>query len=177
MHPAQYSLLIAHAKSLSLKLLPSVVLNFRDLCLPWVQGMTQPLVLLSQESCLKQGDLDTYFELLGLCRRLLSSYGIGALTTITAVAFQDTELSVAFLVSLLVRLILRKSDTSEVNLQDGRKGQPASLDNLRASKAFTTQVQRQRQRQGDDSTKAAANSTQVTLFLSEQDPYTLDGYL
>ena len=114
-----YSHFIAHAKSLALKTLPAVFINFRDLCLPWVHdGLTQPLVQLSHESCLKNGDLDTYFELLHFCQKLLRSYGIGALSTIAAVAFQDTELSVSFLLSILVRLILRKSDTSEVNLQD-----------------------------------------------------------
>lgn len=116
MLPTQYSHLIAHAKNLALKTFPSIILNFRDLSLPYVHGLTQPLVLLSQESCLQAGDLDTYFDLLKLCTRLLDAYGIGALNSITAVAFQDTELSVAFLVSLIVRLIMRKSDTSEVNL-------------------------------------------------------------
>ena len=114
-----YSHFVSHAKSLVLRTLPIVFVNFRDLCLPWIQdALTQPLVQLSHESCLKNGDLDTYFELLHLCQKLLRAYGIGSLNIITAVAFQDTELSVAFLLSLLMRLILRKSDTSEVNLQD-----------------------------------------------------------
>ena len=114
-----YTHFVSHAKSLVLRTLPIVFVNFRDLCLPWIHdALTQPLVQLSQESCLKNGDLDTYFELLYLCQKLLRAYGIGSLNIITAVAFQDTELSVAFLLSLLMRLILRKSDTSEVNLQD-----------------------------------------------------------
>ena len=75
--------------------------------------------------------MDTYFELLHLCQKLLHGFGIGSLATITAVAFQDTELSVSFLLSLLLRLILRKSDTSEVNLQDQQS--------VKATKAFSAQ--------------------------------------
>ena len=149
MSPAQYSLLVASAKQLALKTLPSVMLNFRELSLPFIHGLAQPLLLHSLESCLKSGDLDSYFELLKLLSKLLKSYGIGAIGIISDVAFQDTELSLSFLVSLLVRLILRKSDTSEVNLQDGpasKASLPTSVDNLRASKAFSTQVQRQKQR-------------------------------
>ena len=181
MGPAQYSLLVAHAKQLALKTLPCVMLNFRELCLPFIHGLAQPLVLLSQESCLKSGDLDSYFDLLKLLSKLLKSYGIGAINIINDVAFQDTELSLSFLLSLLIRLILRKSDTSEVNLQDGpssKASMPTSVDNLRASKAFASQVQRQKQRlETDDAQMAAASSQIVTIFLSEQDPYTLDCYM
>jgi len=87
MLPSQYALLIAHAKSLTLKVLPSVFINFRDLCVPWVAGLTQSLLSLSQEACLKCGDLDTYFELLVLCRKLLTSFGIGAISIISEVVF------------------------------------------------------------------------------------------
>lgn len=150
--------MIGHAKSLALKALPKVIVNFRDLCLPWVATLTQPLVQLSQESCLRNGDLDTYFELLKLCEKLLRSYSIGALPTVIAMAFQDTELSVSSLVSLLLRLILRKSDTSEVNLHDKQAG-----GKIHASRAFSNQVQRQRQRQGATDLK----QEHVSLFLSE----------
>lgn len=87
MHPTQYAHLISFAKSQVIKVLPKVFVNFRDLCLPYVTQLKDPLVRLSQESCLKQGDLDTYFELLSLCKKLLRSFGIGALSTINAVAF------------------------------------------------------------------------------------------
>lgn len=157
MHPVQYVHMISHAKSLVLKTLPKVIVNFRDLCMPWVPTLTQPLVRLSQESCLRNGDLDTYFELLTLCEKLLRSYSVGALPTVTAMAFQDTELSVSSLVSLLMRLILRKSDTSEVNLRDRKAG-----GNIHASRAFSNQVQRQKQRQGQD-----LKQEHVSLFLSE----------
>ena len=78
---------MSHAKTLAIKALPALFVNFRDLCLPWVAGLTQPLLQLSQESCLKNGDLETYFDLLLLCQKLLLNYGIGALPTVTAVAF------------------------------------------------------------------------------------------
>ena len=87
MHPGHYAHLVSHAKSLALRTLPKVFVNFRDLCLPYVTGLSNPLVQLSHESCLKQGDLDTYFELLSLSKKMLRSFGIGALSGISALAF------------------------------------------------------------------------------------------
>ena len=87
MHPVQYSHMISHAKSLAVKTLPVVMVNFRDLCMPWVCSLAKPLVRLSQEACLRDGDLDTYFDLLAFCEKLLRFYSVGAISTLQVVAF------------------------------------------------------------------------------------------
>lgn len=67
MHPTSYAHFINYAKSLVLKTLPKVFVNFRDLCLPYVPSLTEHLLHLSHESCLRNGDLDSYLELLCFC--------------------------------------------------------------------------------------------------------------
>ena len=87
MQQVQYSHLVSMAKDLVLEILPSVFVNFRDLCLPWIPTLAGPLTALSHEALLKSADLDTQFKILDLCKQLLRWYGIGALPIISQVAF------------------------------------------------------------------------------------------
>ena len=78
--------------------------------------MSSPLLQLSHEQSLKNGDLDFFFSVLDLTESLLDHFGVGALPVLENVAFQDTDLNVSSLLSLLIRVVLRKSDSTEVNL-------------------------------------------------------------
>ena len=78
--------------------------------------MSDILLQLSHEQSLKNCDFDFYFSLLSLIASLVDHFGVGALPVLQNVAFQDTDLNVCHLVSLVIRLILRKSDSTEVNL-------------------------------------------------------------
>ena len=60
--------------------------------------------------------MESYFVILRFLSVLLKLYGVGSINIVKDVAFQDTEISVAYLVSLLTRVILRKCDSTEVNL-------------------------------------------------------------
>ena len=60
--------------------------------------------------------MESYFVILRFLSVLLKLYGVGSINIVKDVAFQDTEISVAHLVSLLTRVILRKCDSTEVNL-------------------------------------------------------------
>ena len=66
--------------------MPLVFSNFRDLSLPWIASMQRSLVSLSHE-CIRNCDLDLYFELLTFTRRLTDFYGVGALGIVQEVAF------------------------------------------------------------------------------------------
>jgi len=101
------------------------------LALPWITNMEETLVKLSHE-CLKNCDLDLYFDLLTFTQSLTDFYGVGALQITQEVAFQDTELNIGYLISVLIRMIVRKCDSTEVNLTDGTSGM-----NLKAVKAFS----------------------------------------
>ena len=83
--------------------------------------MQRTLVQISHE-CLKNCDLDLYFDLLTFTQRLTDFYGVGALQITQEVAFQDTELNIGCLLSILTRIIVRKCDSTEVNLTDGTSG-------------------------------------------------------
>ena len=80
-------------------------------------------------------DLDLYFEILTFTEHLIEYYGVGALPILQEVAFQDTDLNVGNLLSLIVRIILRKCDSTEVNLQDNKTNS-----NLKAAKSFQVQT-------------------------------------
>lgn len=73
-------------------------------------------------------DLQTYFEVLRSLRTLTAFYGVGAIQAVRDVAFQDTQLNVANLLSVLTRLILQKGDNTEVSLADSKR--------LKSSTAF-----------------------------------------
>ena len=70
-----------------LALLPGVFTNFRDLCMPWIDLLRTPLLKFSQQSCLKDCDMEVYFEILELLAILMKSYGVGSIDIVKEVAF------------------------------------------------------------------------------------------
>jgi hypothetical protein len=74
------------------------------------------------------------------------------------VAFQDTELNVATLTSLLMRLIMQKGDNTEVSLADNKR--------VKASLAF-----------GSSAKEVSSAGKQFLQILSETSPDLLEEYL
>ena len=136
--------------------------------------MNRTLVRISHE-CLINCDLDLYFDLLNFTQRITDFYGVGALKITQDVAFQDTELNIGCLLSLLIRMIVRKCDTTEVNLTDGTNGM-----NMKVAKAFSGPTAKRHKKSaplqhGDAPT--LLNQHRLANFLAESDPYTLQVYL
>ena len=111
-----------------------------------------------------------YFELLTFTQRLIDFYGIGALSIVQEVAFQDTDLNVGSLVSLLARIVVRKCDSTEVNLMDNSTGM-----NMKAAKALSQQLKRGKK--GAEQPTNLLNQNRLSNYLVESDPYTLQVYL
>ena len=111
-----------------------------------------------------------YFEILTFSQRLIDFYGIGALSIVQEVAFQDTDLNVGSLVSLLTRIVVRKCDSTEVNLMDNSTGM-----NMKAARALSQQLKR-----GKKITEQPTNllnQNRLSNYLVESDPYTLQVHL
>lgn len=87
MHPAQYSHLISLLHSETLSILPTVLTLFRDASLPMIKPILAPLKQLSQEKCIKNGDIQTYFEILELCSHMLIKFGVGSVFFVEKIAF------------------------------------------------------------------------------------------
>jgi hypothetical protein len=102
---------------------------------------TDCLVNFSREFCMQKCDMDIYFEILNISAYLASNFGIYAtISSLPQVAFQDTDLNVGSLASLLVRLIVQKTDETEVNLMgNSSKRKPTATlmgNSFKAHQAF-----------------------------------------
>ena len=103
----QYEQIVELSKRLAVRIIPQVFGNFGGLCAPYLMETTDQLVNFSREFCMQKCDMDIYFEILNVSAYLASNFGIYAtISSMPQVAFQDTDLNVGSLASLLVRLIV-----------------------------------------------------------------------
>jgi hypothetical protein len=82
-----------------------------------------------RDTCLKNQDLSSYFQLIKLMQVLCREFGAAAFVQMHEVCFSDNDLNICDLVNLIARLILQKCDKTEINLQDNK------MMNLKASNA------------------------------------------
>ena len=158
-----YNHLLLKAKQEIIKVLPSLFLNFKYLCMPFLGKIRASLLSYFRGVCLAKNDIDSFEEILNLVQIVSDTYGVSAMRFVSELALGDNDLNVSNLISVLIRLILHKCDKTEVNLNESTT--------IKASKAMlaaSSQLKRQ-QRPGVPPS--------LLSCLSEFEPAILEEYL
>jgi hypothetical protein len=115
---SNYNLLLQQAKQEMIRLLPSLFVNFKNLCMPFLGRIRQSVTAYFRNVCLANNDVDSFEGILNFVRSVSDTYGVSALRFVQELAFGDNDLNVGGIISIIVRLILHKCDKTEVNLNE-----------------------------------------------------------
>jgi hypothetical protein len=101
-----------------IRLLPSLFVNFKNLCMPFLGRIRQSVTAYFRNVCLANNDFDSFEGILNFVKSVSDTYGVSALRFVQELAFGDNDLNVGGIISIIVRLILHKCDKTEVNLNE-----------------------------------------------------------